>query len=201
MTTRSADDAQGPSCASSTGVADRLRALLAQASRGRQDAFAELYDVLAPRVYGVVLRVVRDPAQSEEVTQEVFVDVWRQSARYEPGRGSVTTWVLTMAHRRAVDRVRSSESSRRRDDAYDIRNAQRPTDETVEAAERSLDRQRVARALAGLTEVQRTAIELAYFGGYTHQEVAALLELPLGTAKTRIRDGLIRLRDELGAVT
>ena len=175
-----------------------LEQLLRRASLGDESAFARLYDALAARVYGLVARVVRDRAQSEEVTQEVFVEVWRQSARFDPDRGSVISWVMTLAHRRAVDRVRSSEASRQRDGAYEVRNSERATDVTVEAVERTLDRERVTRALAGLTEVQRTAIELAYFGGYTHQEVASMLDLPLGTAKTRIRDGLIRLRDALG---
>lgn len=177
---------------------DRARELLARASRGEDAAFGDLYDLLASRVYGMALRVVRDPAQAEEVTQEAFVDIWRLSARYDPRLGSVTSWVLTLAHRRAVDRVRSSEASRRRDDAYGTRNTEREIDTTAEGAERALDRERVAQALRSLTDVQRSAVELAYFGGYTHTEVAALLDLPLGTAKTRIRDGLIRLREALG---
>ncbi|WP_153502551.1 ECF RNA polymerase sigma factor SigK [Cumulibacter manganitolerans] len=177
---------------------ERARELLARSSRGDDAAFAELYDLVSARVYGMALRVVRDPAQAEEVTQETFVDVWRQSARYDASRGSVISWVLTVAHRRAVDRVRSSEAARQRDDAYDVRNRERERDTTVDAVERSLDRERVTQAMRGLTDLQRSALELAYFGGYTHSEVAALLDLPLGTAKTRIRDGLIRLRDALG---
>lgn len=186
-------DAVGPSL----GDEERAQQLLARSRLGDETAFAELYDLFAARVYGLVLRVVRDPAQAEEVAQEAFVAVWQQSARYDAARGSATSWILTMAHRRAVDRVRSSEASRRRDDSYtqdDVIEA----DVTSETVERSLERQRVVRALDSLTDVQRSAIELAYFGGYTHREVAVMLDLPLGTAKTRIRDGLIRLRDVLG---
>lgn len=167
------------------------------AGRGDEGVFASLYDELAPMVHGVVLQVVRDPAQSEEVTQEVFVEVWRLAPRYEPSRGSVKSWVATVAHRRAVDRVRSEQASRRRD--------QRDTDQidlispaADEAVENRLERQRVQRALGSLTSLQREAVELAYYGGHTYREVAALLDVAEGTVKTRIRDGLIRLRDELG---
>lgn len=186
---------------SGSGDEEAVRGLLRRSSRGDEAAFAELYDLFAARVYGMVMRVVRDPAQSEEVTQEAFLEVWRHAARYDAALGSPTSWVLTMAHRRAVDRVRSSESARRRDDAYAVHNTDREIDDTSEAVERSLDGQRVVRALGSLTDAQRSAIELAYFGGYTHKEVAVMLDLPVGTAKTRIRDGLIRLRDALGVTT
>jgi RNA polymerase sigma-70 factor (ECF subfamily) len=145
-----------------------------------------------------VLRVVRNPAQADEVTQEVFLDIWRQSARFDPQRGSALSWMLTIAHRRAVDRVRSAQATTERDSAWVAENQDTPHDSTAERAERSLDAQRVRNALDALTDTQRGAVELAYFGGYTHTEVAGLLDIPLGTAKTRIRDGLIRLRDSLG---
>lgn len=179
----------------------RVRELLGRSSRGDEAAFAELYDLFAARIYGLVLRVVRDQAQSEEVTQEAFLQIWRNASRYDAKLGSATSWLLTMAHRRAVDRVRSAESARRRDDEYAVNNTDRHIDQTSEIVERSMDRQRVARALDALTDAQRSAIELAYFGGYTHKEVAVMLDLPLGTAKTRIRDGLIRLRDAWGVAT
>ncbi len=175
-----------------------LVALLRSSARGDRAAFAGVYDATAARVHGLVLRVVRDRAQAEEVTQEVFLEVWRTASRYDPARGSAFAWVLTIAHGRAVDRVRSAEAANRRDVTYHQRNQTIDHDATADAAHASLEARRVRAALADLTDVQREAIELAYFGGYTHTEVAALLDLPLGTAKTRIRDGLIRLRDRIG---
>jgi RNA polymerase sigma-70 factor, ECF subfamily len=182
------------SSATGADLADLLR----RSARGDEAAFAALYDATAPRLFGLVLRVVRDHAMSEEVTQEVYLDVWRQSARFDPGRGSAMSWLMTIAHRTAVDRVRASEASRRRDDAHAVTSQEVEFDTTAESAQASLEAQRVRRALTTLTDAQRHAVELAYLGGYTHTEVARLLDLPLGTAKTRIRDGLIRLRDTLG---
>ncbi|MDQ6523850.1 ECF RNA polymerase sigma factor SigK [Nocardioides sp. LHD-245] len=175
-----------------------LGPLLQQAARGDSAAFATLYDATAARVHGLVLRVVRDPAQAEEVTQEVFLEIWRQASRYDVARGSALAWLMTITHRKAVDRVRSAEAATRRDVTYEQSNRAVEHDTTVEAAHASLEAHRVRAALTQLTDVQREAIELAYFGGYTHTEVAALLDLPVGTAKTRIRDGLIRLRDTIG---
>lgn len=177
---------------------DALPGLLGRSARGDETAFAELYDATARRVHGLVLRVCRNPAIAQEVTQEVYLEIWRQSARYSAERGSALAWMLTIAHRKAVDRVRSVEAADRRDSADAARTVARPFDETAERVESRLDAQRVHRALGSLTEVQRQAVELAYLGGYTHTEVARLLDLPLGTAKTRIRDGLIRLRDTMG---
>ncbi len=181
--------------------ADPLGALLARAGRGDQRAFAELYDELAGIVHGVVLKVVRDPSQSEEVTQEVFVELWRLAARYDEHRGSVRSWAVTVAHRRAVDRVRSEQSSRNRV-AREISNVSiehdEVSDEVLGDMGTDIDRVRVRRALSRLTPLQRQAIELAYFGGHTYREVAVLLGIAEGTTKTRIRDGMIRLRDELG---
>ncbi len=165
---------------------------------GDETAFARLYDASSSRLYGLILRVVRDPAQADEVTQEAFLDVWRTSARFDPTAGSAMGWMLTIAHRKAVDRVRSAQAASNREHHYGATSQDRSFDATAERAETSLDAQRVRRALGSLTETQRGAVELAYLGGYTHTEVAALLGVPLGTAKTRIRDGLIRLRDTLG---
>lgn len=187
-----------PSVGAPAGAGPDLGALLKQSARGDSAAFAELYDATSSRVYGLVLRVVRDPSQAEEVVQEVFLEIWRQSGRYDPERGSALSWMLTIGHRKAVDRVRSAEAATRRDLTYERSNQTIEHDETAEAATAALEARRVRAALAHLTDVQREAIELAYFGGYTHTEVAALLDLPVGTAKTRIRDGLIRLRDKIG---
>jgi len=175
-----------------------LSSLLVLSSRGDQAAFAELYDRTSSRVFGLARRVVRDPAQAEEVAQEAFLDVWRQAARYDSARGGVLAWILTITHRRAVDRVRSAESSRQRDTRFATLGEGPEFDEVVEAVTTSLDTARVRKALASLTEVQREALTLAYYGGYTYKEVSELLDVPLGTIKTRMRDGLIRLRDTLG---
>ena len=171
-----------------------LEQLLRRAATGDETAFAELYDAVSSRLFGLVRRVVRDPAQSEDVTQEVFLEIWRHSARFDPSKGAA----LTIAHRKAVDRVRSAEAARHRDEGYGASNQDVTHDSTAEAVVERLDAERVHRALETLTPVQRQALELAYLSGYTHTEVATMLDLPLGTAKTRIRDGLIRLRDTLG---
>ena len=179
-------------------VGTDLAGLLRASALGDENAFAQLYDAVSARIYGLVLRVVRDPAQSQEVAQEALLDIWRTSARFDPARGSAVSWMLTIAHRKAVDRVRSAQASTDREDTYGSRNQERTYDETAETVDRRLDAQRVRNALDSLTDTQRSAVELAYLGGYTHTEVASLLDVPLGTAKTRIRDGLIRLRDTLG---
>ena len=177
--------------------APELVELLRRSSRGDEQAFASLYDATSARAYGLALRVVRAPAQAEEGTQEAVLDVWRHRSRYQPERGSVIGWLLTIVHRKAVDRVRSAEAAGRRDETYH-QQAEVDHDQTVEAVQTSLDSQRVRTALKELTHNQREALGLAFFGGYTHTEVAAMLDLPLGTAKTRIRDALIRMRDALG---
>ena len=178
--------------------AARLVELLARSSRGDETAFAELYDLTSSRVYGLARRVVRDPAQAEEVAQEAYLEIWRQSARFDAARGSALAWMLTIVHRRAVDRVRSAESATARDLRYAAVGDGPEYDVVDEAVTARLETVRVRRALDSLTEVQRQAVTLAYYGGYTHREVSDLLGVPLGTVKTRMRDGLIRLRDTLG---
>ena len=175
-----------------------LAALLRRCATGDEECFAQLYDLTSRRVHGLVLRVIRDPAQAEEVTQEVYLQAWRTASRYDESKGSALAWLMTLAHRRAVDRVRSAEAASRQDTTYHQRTHAVPHDTTAEAAESSIEARRVRNALGELTKVQREALELAYCGGYTHTEVATMLDLPVGTAKTRIRDGLIRLRDAMG---
>jgi RNA polymerase sigma-70 factor (ECF subfamily) len=175
-----------------------LEQLLTLTATGDQQAFAELYERMSAPVYGVVRRVLRDPAQSEEVAQEVLVEVWRTAANYRPERGSVRNWILTLAHRRAVDRVRSVDASAAREHRAALLERTPEYDEVTEEVEASLEREQVRRCVRTLTEVQRQAVDLAYYRGLTYREVAELLTLPLGTVKTRLRDGLIRLRDCLG---
>jgi RNA polymerase sigma-70 factor (ECF subfamily) len=172
--------------------------LLARVAGGDRLAFAEFYDLLASRVLGLVIRVLRDRAQSEEVTQEVFLEAWQNASRYDATRGTAITWLLTMAHRRAVDRVRSAQAGRDRETREGIRNFIPEYDSVAEAVEVRVEHDRVRRAMERLTPLQREAVTLAYYGGYSSGEVAAQLQIPVGTVKTRLRDGLIRLRDELG---
>jgi RNA polymerase sigma-70 factor (ECF subfamily) len=170
--------------------------MLAQVAKGDEAAFRSVYDHAAPAVLGVVRRVVRDPAQSEEVMQEVLLEVWRIAARFDPSAGSATAWIMTMAHRRAVDRVRAEQ--RAADRELRAATASIDYDQVLDAVETSLDHERVRRCLGGLTDLQRESVVLAYYGGYTYQQVAGLLGVAVGTVKTRMRDGLIRLRDCLG---
>jgi RNA polymerase sigma-70 factor, ECF subfamily len=174
------------------------QALLGRVAVGDEDAFEQLYDRVAGSVLGVIRRVLRDPGQSEEVAQEVMVEIWRTAARFDPERGGASSWVITMAHRRAVDRVRSAQASTNRDTKVALLEHVPAFDQVSEAVEASLEREQVRRALDSLTALQREAVGLAYYGGYTHREVAELLDVPLGTVKTRLRDGLIRLRDVMG---
>jgi RNA polymerase sigma-70 factor (ECF subfamily) len=175
--------------------------LLQSVANGDQTAFGSLYDRLAPTVLGVVRGVVRDPAQSEEVTQEVLVEVWKNASRFDADKGSARTWILTIAHRRAVDRVRSEQAHRNRDERVGLRDRVRAFDQVAEAVEVRLEHRAVRDALSSLTDLQREAVELAYYKGLTYREVAELLDTPLGTIKTRMRDGMIRLRDALGVVS
>lgn len=176
----------------------RLADLVSRAARGHESAFAELYDLTSSRIYGLVVRVLRSPDHAAEVTQEVYVEMWRKAAHFDPARGSVMAWMTTMAHRRAVDRVRTVSSDTARDDRYGRRHSDPEVDHVWDSVEQRLDVDRVRKGLSSLTEIQREALSLAYFGGYTQSQVATLLDLPVGTVKTRIRDGLIGLRDALG---
>ncbi len=167
--------------------------LMTQVARGDSRAFEALYDELSAAVFGLARRVVRDPARAEDVTQEVFLDVWRKATRFDGARGKAKTWVMTIAHRRAVDVVRRSEAQKRQDHqaAPDEVTHDEPADALIEAEEHGAVRD----CLETLTDLQLESVRLAYFNGYTYGEVATLLDKPLPTIKTRMRDGLIRLRD------
>jgi len=173
-----------------------LAALLARVARGDEAAFEAVYDQVAAPVFGTVRGVVRDPSLSEDVTQEVLVEVWRAASHFDPARGSALAWVATIAHRRAVDRVRFEQRSSERERR--AASSAIAYDEVADTVADNLERERVRRCLGWLTELQREAVTLAYYGGYTYREVAVMLGVAAGTVNTRMRDGLIRLRDCLG---
>lgn len=190
-----------PPSTTDVDTVEPLRELLGQVAAGDQRAFGELYDLTAPRLLGLIKRVLVDHAQSEEVAQEVFLEIWQTAPRFDQSKGSAMSWMLTMAHRRAIDRVRSAQAGRDRDVRIGIRDLATEYDQVSETVETRIESERVKVAMASLSEVQRQAVTLAYYGGYTHAEVAEFLHVPLGTVKTRLRDGMIRLRDELGVAS
>lgn len=173
-------------------------ALLRQVAAGDELAFERLYDQLGAAVFGLCLRVLRDRDHAAEVAQEVWLGIWRDAARFDPARGSARAWALTAAHRRAVDRVRAVQSQRDRDQRDFEAEPGRPFDEVADEVADDLERARVRDCLDALTETQRRAVVLAYYGGRTYREVAVELGAALPTVKSRIRDGLVRLRTCLG---
>lgn len=176
---------------------DGLNEWLVAAGRGDESAFGSVYDAVGDAVFGLVRRVLRDPARSEEIAQEVFLQVWQNAPRFDPSRGKAKSWILTMAHRRAVDAVRHDQAATNRDNAYDWSGG-RAFDQVEEEVSTKLEHEQVRRCLGSLTNLQREAVDLAYYQGYTYREVASALEANPATIKTRMRDGLIRLRDCLG---
>ncbi|WP_245723612.1 ECF RNA polymerase sigma factor SigK [Paramicrobacterium humi] len=179
-------------------VAVDVGVLLDKVGAGDQAAFAALYDCVAARVHGLVRRILVDDAQSQEVTQEVFLEIWQTAPRFDRARGSALGWIFTITHRRAVDRVRSSQSGRDRDDRVANRDVETAYDPVAEAGDIRIEAERVRRAMQGLSDAHREAITLAYYGGYSQSEIAAATGAPLGTVKTRLRDGMNRLRAALG---
>ena len=171
--------------------------LIERVATGDRVAFDELYRTTAPRLLGLIRQILRDPSQSEEVSQEVFLEIWQTASRFQRTKGRGLSWIFTLAHRRAIDRVRSSQSSRDRDYRIGMRDRETEHDSVAERIETIFESARMRAALELLTAVQRQAIELAYFGGHTQSEMAAILGVPLSTAKTRMRDGLLRLRKAL----
>jgi len=182
-----------------------LASLLARVARGDADALAMLYDQTVPAVHGIVLRILGDSAAAEEVTADVFVQVWQRAGGYDPGRGPALPWLMLLARSRALDRWRSGAATRARTEPMEAAMAQ-PTHEPgpLVCAEIAQRRRLVIRAIAALPYDQRHALELAYYRGLSHAEIAEVIREPLGTVKTRIRTAMIRLRSvlapELGSV-
>lgn len=191
------NDAGAVGTAETSETTKDLPTLMRAIAEGDQVAFARLYDQVASRVFGLALRIVRDRAIAEEVTQDVFLQVWRQAGEVDPSKGSTMGWLLTLTHRRAVDRVRSEQAQSDRLHRYESLNTTPAYDSTSEEAVGRIEAGRVQKALALVGEPHRTTVELAYFSGLTHREVAQRLDIPLGTAKTRIRDGLRKLRAQM----
>ena len=175
-----------------------LASLMTEISAGDEQAFARLYDSTVRNVFGIVLRVLRDHAQAEEVTQEIYVEAWKLAPKYDSKQGSVSAWLNTIAHRRAVDRVRSSERRTHREQRHFEEGSGRVAPDPMDQVVANDEGQRVRAAMEKLSEGQRTAVQLAYFEGKTQREVAEFLQVPLGTVKTRIRDAMQRLRIHLG---
>jgi RNA polymerase sigma-70 factor (ECF subfamily) len=189
---------RGTVVAMRSSAGHELAELMDRIATGDQAAFADFYDATSRTVYGIVLRVLRDRAQAEEVAQEVYVEAWTSAPRFDAELGSPTGWLNTIAHRKAVDRVRSSERNLAREQRHFNAETQRVTADTSDIVVAQDESQRVREALDQLPEAQRTAVRMAYFEGRTYREVAEFLELPLGTVKTRIRDAMKRLRQHLG---
>ena len=178
-------------------VAPDLNDLLVKVGRGDEAAFAQLYDSCGASVFGLARRVIRDPSRAEEIAQEVFIQIWQSAARFDPARGNAKSWLLTLAHRRAVDAVRHDQAATNRENKYDWSNGP-DFDEVEESVTITLEHEQVKRCLDGLTELQREAVTLAYYKGYTYAEVATALNANTATVKTRMRDGIVRLRDCMG---
>lgn len=176
-------------------MSNELDALLRQVARGDGAAFATVYDLTKARVYGLVTRVVRDPGYGEETTQEVYLEVWRTAAQYDPAKGSPLAWLLTIAHRRAVDRVRAEQAGSNRESRYGAASAEPAADVVADSAIAGDERRRVTQCLEGLSDAQRQCIELAYYQGLTYSEVSQRLAANLSTIKSRIRDALRGLRN------
>lgn len=197
----SPDQSPGGEAGSSPDGVLGVQELLLAVAKGDERAFERLYDAVCAPLFGLIQRVVRDGAQTEEVAQEVLVEVWRTATHYRPERGAALSWVLTLAHRRAVDRVRSAQAAADREVRAGSRSTAGPFDEVTESVLSRLEQQQLRRCLSTLTELQHESVVLTYYRGYTYREAAELLDSPAPTVKTRLRDGLIRLRDCLGVRT
>ncbi len=186
------------SARTSADVGQRLAGLLGCVAQGDQAAFAEFYRLTSRRVFGMARRVVIDPELSEDVTQEVFLQVWQNASKFNPEAGSPLSWLMTISHRRAVDKVRSSQSATDREAKYGASSQAVDHDSVSAEVDSRLEAEAVVRCLETLTDTQQESVRLAYYGGLTYREVAEKLNAAVPTIKSRIRDGLIRLKTCLG---
>jgi RNA polymerase sigma-70 factor, ECF subfamily len=180
-------------------VTDDLDALLRRVAQRDVEAFAAFYDGTRARVFGLVTRVLRDPGYSEETTQDVYLQVWRNADNYNPAAGTPLAWLMTLAHRRAVDRVRSEQAATQRESRYGAANVELPADRVAEAVISIDERRQVTVCLDSLTDAQRECIQLAYYEGLTYVQVSERLAANLATIKSRMRDAIRGLRKCLGA--
>ncbi|WP_439031345.1 sigma-70 family RNA polymerase sigma factor [Gordonia terrae] len=173
-----------------------LRELVASVAAQDRAAFTRLYDLTSSRIYGLAVRVVRDRQYAEEIVQEAYLQYWVHAGDYDPARGSVITWMMTIAHRRAVDRVRTEGMQTERISEYGVRNAEPevPSNIPLEVVVQAAQRNTLHTCLGQLTDLQRGSIEMSYFAGLSYPEVAQRTATPLPTTKSRIRDGLRRLK-------
>lgn len=182
-----------------TSVDEIDTSLLRAVAGGDRLAFSQLYDRMQRRVLGLCMRILRDLGQAEEVTQEVFLEVWQLAPRFDDDKGSAVGWILRKAHSRSIDRVRSSQTRRARDQRIGLRDLVEPHHDMLELVALRINSEKVGKALGSLPDAQREAVALAHLGGYSHSEVSRILQVPIGTVKTRIRAGIDRLRVELAA--
>jgi RNA polymerase sigma-70 factor (ECF subfamily) len=173
---------------------DERQLVVAIAERRDPDALAKLYDQFGGMAYGLTIRMVNDPGAAEEVVQEAFFNVWRNARSYDASKGSVRNWVLSIVHNQAIDKLRRQRSKQRLDSQIELAEDALQRPDVWGEVSSVLERQRINQALQTLPRDQRTTIELAYFGGYTHSEIANLLKIPLGTVKGRLRLGMDKLR-------
>lgn len=202
LTVMETPNAPNPEATASPGTAvdvnGRLGDLLEQIARGDQGAFAEFYQLTSRRVFGMARRVLIDAELSEDTTQEVFLQVWQNAGKFNREAGSPLAWLMTISHRRAVDKVRSSQSSTDREAKYGASSQEIDHDSVSDEVGSRLEAEAVVRCLDTLTETQQQSVRLAYYGGLTYREVAERLNAAIPTIKSRIRDGLIRLKTCLG---
>ncbi|PPB50818.1 RNA polymerase subunit sigma [Arthrobacter pityocampae] len=180
------------------GAGPTLTDLLTRIARQDRTAFALFYEQTSKRVYGLARRVLIDPELSEDATQEVYLQVWNTADRFNPALGSPMAWLMTLAHRRAVDKVRSEQSASDREARYGAATQTVDHDDVVDTVTQRLEAETVVRCLDTLTATQQESVKLAYYGGLTYREVAEKLGVAVPTIKSRIRDGLLRLKTCLG---
>ena len=177
----------------------RFDGLLTLVGLGDRDAFTSLYDATAARVFGLTRTVLRNDSLAQEVTQDVFLEVWQQAGRFDSSKGSALSWVMTLAHSRAVDKVRHHQAVHLRDHRHAVISYQPDVDVVLQDVLDRRDRQQLRQAMGSITARQHEAISLTFFAGHTYRDASVLLGVPLSTLKTRIRDGLINLRTALEA--